>query len=40
MIVLTEGLSANFEEVTVELGTCPQDSERKPNRYGINHGKT
>lgn len=39
MIVLREGLTANFEEVTVELGRCPQDSERKPSRYGISGRK-
>lgn len=36
MVVLREGLTTNFEEVTVEFGRCPQDSERRPNRYGIN----
>ncbi|XP_014475171.1 PREDICTED: ester hydrolase C11orf54 homolog [Dinoponera quadriceps] len=35
MSVLREGLAANFEEVSVELGTCPQDCERKPSRYDL-----
>lgn len=36
MVVLKEGLTKNFEEVTIELGRCPEESEREPNRYGIN----
>lgn len=40
MVVLREGLTANFEEITVELGTCPQNIERKPSRYGTSEKET